>query len=250
MKYSVLLFLTAALLVGLTQGICAQEPAGAKAPPAPNAQAYVKSLVKYMSNPDPRLRFSVREALRIMGTLAVSAINEAKATEKDAHVKAFMDRTVKLIKNSRRNQAQQQQGRRDFRNMRGRNREIDIDRIAMEVNLTWEQMDKTLPILKKASKDATDLFAEFREAGGNFRDREARADLQEELKTITGEAKPKLKKFLSETQIKRMERYLNPMGRMFNRGARGGGRRGGGGEGQRPGGEGQRPGGEGQRPGG
>jgi len=230
------------MLVGLTPGLSAQEAGDAKAPAAPNAQAYVKALVKYMSNPDPRLRFSVREGLRIMGTMAVSAINEAKAAEKDAHVKAFMDRTVKLIKNSRRNQAQQQQGRRDFRNMRGRNREIDIDRIAMEANLNWEQMAKTLPILQKASKDARDLLAEFREAGGNFRDREARADLQEELKTITGEAKPKLKKFLSETQIKRMERYLNPMGRMFGgRGGRAGGRRGGG-EGGR-GGEGRRPGG-------
>jgi len=237
MKHFVLLFLVAGIFTGLALSTPAQDEA-AKPAPAVNAQKYVTTLIKFMSSPDPRLRFSVREGLRVMGPTAVSAINGAKATEKDKHVKAFMVRTVNLIKQSQRsNRNQGRMARGNFGNRGRQGREIDIDRLAMDANLTWEQMDKVLPILKKARKDASDLMAEFREAGGSFRDREALADLREEMKTITEEAKPKLKALsLNDKQIKAMERQLNPMARMFDRrrGGQRGGQRGEGGRRERP----------------
>jgi hypothetical protein len=255
MRFTVLLLLAVGLAAGLVGAASAQQAAGAS-DPALNAQAYTKGLIKYMSSPDPRLRFSVREALRIMGPQAVSAINEAMATESDKHVKAFMARTVEVIKNANRDRTRAgqpgqpgQPGERGRTPFGGRNQDVDIDRVAMEVNLTWEQMDEVLPVLKKARKDAADLMAEFREAGGNFRDREAMRALQEEMSAIAKEAEPKLKKTLSEAQIQQLRRYLNPMGQrmMGMRGGRfggeGGGRRRGGGEGGGGGG-----GGGGERP--
>jgi hypothetical protein len=163
-----------------------------------------------------------------MGPQAISAINEAKGGEKNKHVVAFMNRTVKLIKSARTAQRDRggQQGRRGMRGQRG-GRDIDIDRIAMDANLNWEQIEKTLPLLEKARKDRSALMQEFRDAGGNFRDPEARADLTEEMKTIAEEAKSKAKGFLSPAQVKQLDRYLNPMSRMGRMGMGGRGGRGG-----------------------
>jgi len=220
------LLVAGCVAVGVGASVGAQENPSADQSGIVNAQVYVKTLVNYMGAPDPRLRFSVREALRVMGPQAISAINEAKGGEKDKHVVAFMNRTVKLIKAARSAQSDRgnQRGMRGMRGGRG-DRDIDIDRIAMEANLTWEQMDKTLPLLEKARKDRSALMQEFRDAGGNFRDPEARADLQEEMKTISEEAKSKASKFLSATQVKQLERHLNPFSRMGRMGM--GGRRGG-----------------------
>jgi len=228
---------------GLCASVGAQENPSGDQPGLKNAQVYVKTLVNYMGSTDARLRFSVREALRVMGPQAISAINEAKTGEKDKHVVAFMNRTVKLIKSSR--TAERDRGQRGMRGMRGPgNRDVDIDRVAMELNLNWEQIDQTLPLLEKARKDRSALFQEFRDAGGNFRDREAMADLQEEMKTITEEAKSKASKFLSAAQVKQLERFLGggqrmrgmgPRGQRGGRGGeRGGEQRGGGGGRERP----------------
>jgi hypothetical protein len=216
-----------------------QEAAGAQAPAVGNAQAYVKMMVTHASSPDPKLRFSVREGLRIMGPQAISALEEAKKTITSKHVKAFIDRTVKRIRDGI--QAEQaaaqaaqnaQQGRRMPFGRGGR--EIDIDRIAMDLNLTWEQMEKVEPVLVKARKEMDELMKVFQESGG-FRDREAFADLQAEMKTISDAAKPELLKALSAAQVARLERQLNPFGRMGRMGDRRGGQRGQGG-GRRPGG--------------
>lgn len=225
------------LAVGLVHTAPAQEAAGA-ADTAVTAQAYVKSMVSYMGNPDPRLRYSVREALRVMGPQAISAINEAMATETNKHVKAFMARTVEVIKSTTRERAQADQpdqpGARGPGAFAARALEVDIDRVAMEANLTWEQMDEVLPILKKARKDMTDLMAEFRNSGGNFRDQDAMRDLREEMNAIVKDAETKAKKMLSEAQIQQIRRYLNPMGPRMDGGRFGGegGRRGGRGEGR------------------
>ena len=201
MHKTLLPILAVVALLAAAAALPAQDPAApaapAKAPQAnANAQNYVKTMVGFMSSPDPRLRYSVREALVVMGPQGISAVNGAKATEKNPNVKAFMTRTVAFIKNrqSRQRGGQMQRGGRD------RQRTIDIDRIAMDANLTWEQMDKVLPILKKGQADMRSLMTEFREAGGNFRDQEAMKDLREEMSTIAKEAEPKLKEFLNETQ--------------------------------------------------
>ena len=239
MKTFALLILCLMLVAGLSTMASAQQAPEAAAKPQTdaNARTYVKNMVGFMKSPDPRLRFSVREALRVMGPLAISGINEAKATETNKHVQAFMTRTVTFLKNASRNN--------NNRRFNRGQRDVDIDRLAMDANLTWEQMEKALPILQKIRKDARDLFTEFREAGGNFRDQESMKDLQEELKAMASQTEPKLKEFLSESQVKQMRRYLNPMGQMMQRrpGGRTGGERG-----QRPGGERQgrqRPGGGG-----
>lgn len=212
---------TVLLVVGLAAAAALAVPAVAQTEtdqtPQVHAQQYVKLLVGFMSNPDPRLRFSVREALRIMGPLAVPVINEAKAKETNPHVKAFMERTVRILKTRapgvRRPRGRDRRGRGPF----GRRlQEIDIDRVAMEANLTWEQMDKVLPILKRVRREVADLWQEFREAGG-MRDPEAWQDLREELQAIAKEAEPKLREILNEKQLAAVRRLLNPMPRMRGR---------------------------------
>jgi len=204
-----------------------------------NAQVYVKMLVSRVGNPDPRLRFSIREGLRVMGAQAVSVLAEARIQEKNNHVKAFMDRTIQLIKSRDRVAQGNQRNTRGFMGRFFSSRQpVDIDRIAMEANLTWEQMDKVLPILKKARKESNDLLAVFRESG-DFRDREAMRDLTEELKNIASRAAPKLREFLKPDQIRKVRPHLDPIGEMLKRirrhfGGRGRGERGGPGERERP----------------
>lgn len=216
--------------------VSGQEPGDRPAPPAVNAQVYVKFLVKHCSSDDPRLRYSVREGLRTLGQQSVSALNEAKRNEKNRHVRAFIDRTLERIKEVVR-PTPGQGGRRDWMNfMTRRFTSVDIDRIAMDVNLTWEQIEKVEPILKKAGKDMADLWKVFTEAGG-FREREAWGDLREELKILGDSAKSKLREHLKPQQVARLERYLNPFGgfgRMGGRGGRGGRGGGGGGGRERP----------------
>jgi len=217
-----------------------QEQADKPAAPDINAQVYIKFLVKHCSSDDPRLRFSVREGLQSMGTQAVSALNEAKQNEKNKHVRAFIERTLKRIKDVvdlRRMfepGGQNRQGRQGWMNFMTRGfTNIDIDRIAMDVNLTWEQIEQVEPVLAQGGKQKAELWKVFNEAGG-MRDREAWADLREELKTVDDSIKSKLREHLKPQQVARIERYLNPFGgfgRMGGRGGRGGRGPGGGGGG-------------------
>jgi len=214
-----------AAIVLVAPAASGQEPGDQPAAPAVNAQVYVKFLVKHCSNDDPRLRFSVREGLRALGQQSVNALNEAKRNEKNKHVRAFIDRTLASIKEVVRPQTGQG-GRRDWMSfMTRRFTSVDIDRIAMDVNLTWEQIEKVEPILKKAGKDAAELWKVFSEAG-SVRDPEAWRDFREELKTYGDSVKSKLREHLKPQQVARLERYLNPFGgmnRMRGRGGRGGG---------------------------
>ena len=214
-----------------------------------NAATYIDLLVAQVGNDDPRVRYSVREALRVMGTQAVSALQKAKATHQSEHVKAFISRSVAFIKSRvgrdrQREEARQQRERGERRQPGQRNRrddrnQVDIDRIAMEATLNWEQIAKLQPIVKKVRKDMTDLMAEFRESGA-MRDRDAWNDLREEMKAITTESEPALKEFLDAKQIKRVKRYLDQgTGGRGMRGMRGRGGRGG--RGERGGGRRERP---------
>lgn len=197
-------FVLAAVLVSLASTMIAQTPA-ADPPNDPRtapAQTFLRDLVRYMANADPRVRYGVREGLKAMGTQAVAAINEAKAQEQDPHVRAFMNRTVTLIKIT--------DAKAKGRKVTGRFN--DIDYVAMAVNLQWEQMDRTLALLVRATKERSELWAAFKEAGGNHRNREEAAALNEEIATIAGKTDAEFEKFLSPEQMKRMRRFYAPRG--------------------------------------
>ena len=194
----------------LLTGIEARAPAQAPGKPAlpekpapsaqqhPNAQAWLRILVMQMSNPDPRIRLSVREALHVMGPRSLDAVNEGKAKQKNPHVKAFMTRTLTYLKIKR---GGKQGKRTPF---------WDIDHVAAVANLKWEQIDKTLPVLVAAHKQNRELTTAFKEAGGDFRDPEAMQDLGEEIKAGAAEAEEKLKKFLQPKQVELLRRYFDP----------------------------------------
>lgn len=182
------------------------------APPAPavgeaNAQQFIQMMVGQVANKDPRIRFAVREALMAMGSQAVPALKEASQLQVDPHVKAFIARTLDRI---------QQMAKRAT----GRGAEFlaalpmggrDIDRIAMELSLTFEQMAKLEPVFKNFDKQVRELFAEMKEAGG-FADREAWKDLADERKLMEEETRPKLEEFLDEKQTEGAMRYLRGAG--------------------------------------
>lgn len=181
----------------------AVQPNAQPAPPQ-NAQQFLNNLVGQVGNKDPRIRFAVREGLVAMGAQATPVLTAAKATHADPHVKAFIDRTLKRVKAMAKRKGRSAM----FFSM---NRGRDIDRIAMELNLGWEQMAKLGPVFKKFDRDAKDLYAAMREEGG-FRDSEAWKDLREEMKLMREEAEPKLSEFLDEKQTKGAMRYMSGAG--------------------------------------
>lgn len=235
MKHITWIALAAALVVMVVAALPAQQgaPDQAKAKPI-NAQLYVKYLVSQINTPDAKLRYSIREALRGMGGQAVVVLQNAKKVEKDPHIRAFIDRTIARIKlqNLTRPTGNDQAAMRNF--MRQRFGTVDIDRLAMDAKLTLEQIAKVEPILKKARKEAADLIEVFSEAGG-WRDREAWADMNAEMKVLTEQVKPELRGSLNAAQVERIAREVNPFAGWMNRGrggrGGGGGRRGGGGGG-------------------
>jgi hypothetical protein len=125
-------------------------------------------------------------------------------------VKAFIDRTLKRIKTAAK-AAKRGGGNQFFSLMSGATGGRDIDRIAMELNLKWEQMDQMLPIFTKYDANAKALMKEMQESGG-FGDKEAWKDLQEEMKLMRQDAEPEFAKFLDESQAKRALRYLGQGG--------------------------------------
>jgi len=215
MKHIVLVALTLGLLAGMVPG---QVETGAKpplaasaAPPAANplnAQQFINVLVQQMGNKDPRIRFALREALVNMGTQALVTLKATKEAQTDPHVKAFIGRTVERIeKIAKRQKGRLAQFSHFFANVGGR----DIDRIAMDLNLSFDQMAKIDPILKKYDRDVKDLYAAMREEGG-FMDKDAWKDLKDEMDLMRGETRPKFEEFLSEDQTKGAMRYLQSGG--------------------------------------
>lgn len=239
MKLGVLL---APVVLATCVGFTAAQADDAAPKDKASAVEYLQTLVKFMGDDDPRLRLSVREALVVMGTQAVGAINTAKTAAPNDHVRKFMDRTVKRIKdraattrnqsNGRNDRGGRRGGGRGGRNMFGANT-VDIDRLAADANLNWEQMNKVEPVIKKVRKDMGDLWQEFRESGA-MRDREAWQDLREEMEAISKDAEPALKEFLDTKQMKQVKRYLTGGNRMMGRRGGGGRERGGRGGRERP----------------
>ncbi len=172
--------------------------------PDANAQTFIMSLMKNVGNQDPRIRFAFREAIVAMGAQAKIALKEAQAAQENVHVKAFIGRTLKRIKKFNKTS---KKGRGRVFSMFSRNSGRDIDKIAMELNLTFEQMDKLAPVFKSYDKTSKDLMAEMKESGG-FSEPGAWKDMQEELKLVAEDVRPELDKFLNEKQAKRAMRYL------------------------------------------
>ena len=219
MRHITLVALVVALVFGAVAGtLTAQVEPGAKpsdAAPAVkpaanplNAQQFINVLVQQVGNKDPRIRFALREALVNMSSQALPALAEAKEAHANPHVKAFVGRTIERIKKI----AKREKGRFGqlgymFANAGGR----DIDRIAMDLNLNFDQMAKIDPILKKYDRDVKDLYAAMREEGG-FMDKDAWKDLKDEMDLMREETRPKLEEFLTEDQTKGAMRYLQRSG--------------------------------------
>ena len=194
------------MVVGLALVLGAAAAAQEKAPAQPEAPVvaaqgesaeFIQSLMTRMDSKNAKLRFAVREALVVMGPPAVSALNAHKASVEDPALKAFMDRTVARIKSMK------SYGGRSFSSLRGR----DLDQLAVQCNLTLEQITQVGPILAKHDKNVKELYQEFQEAGG-YRDPEARKDLQEELNLLAEDAGPKLRKYLNDAQADTIAKQL------------------------------------------
>lgn len=213
--------LASAAIAGLIAGgVAAQEPAppaqpeapgAAKAeptapqPPAdPNAAAFVGMLVKSVGNKDPRIRFAVREALVTMGHQSTPALSAAHAATTDKHVQAFIERTLKRVKQMAK---RSKDGPGRFFAMMGGRGGRDIDRIAMDLNLTWVEMDKIVPIFESYDKNAKALMGEMKDAGA-FGDPGAWQDLNDEMRAMVDDVEPELVTLLGDKRGKRAKRYL------------------------------------------
>jgi hypothetical protein len=201
MRNTFLLVVGLALLLVAAAGAQVEKAKGADEPAAPAAAAesiaFMKDLVQRMESPDARVRFAVREALVVMNRQALPVLNEHKASTQNEHLKAFIDRTIARIK------SMQTRAGRSWSTMRGR----DLDRLAMDCNLTLEQISQIQPILAKHDKNMQDLWNEFRESGA-YRDKEAYKDLQDERKLMVEEAEPGLRKYLNDAQTKAVMEHL------------------------------------------
>jgi len=182
--------------------LAAQVPVkGKPAVQASESIQFMQTIVGKMGSKDARLRFAVREALVVMGKQAIPVLNEAKAGVKCVHLKAFMTRTIARLKSIKTFRG------RSYPSTRGR----DIDRLAMVVNLTLEQVTNVSPILAKYDKNVKELWAEFKEAGG-YTDKEAYKDIQDELKLLVDESRPTLRRYLTEKQVNAVCNQLRPGG--------------------------------------
>ncbi len=182
----------------------AEKPAAEQVPADPNAAAFVAMLVKSVGNKDPRIRFAVREALVTMGHQSTPALSAAHAATTDKHVQAFIQRTLKRVKQmaKRSNRGPGQ----FFSMMTGRDGR-DIDRIAMDLRLTWDEMDKIVPIFESYDKNAKALMTEMKDAGA-FGDPGAWQDLNDEMKAMVDDVAPELVTLLGEKRGTRAKRYL------------------------------------------
>lgn len=192
---------------------------------AANGQAFVKLLTENLFSKDPKIRYSLSKALETMGNQAIPHLNRLKSSSKNQHHRAFLTRIIKRIRPDKKVSAEETDRRR-FSSMMGWASGLDIDRIAMEVGLDFEQMAKVEPIMARTQKNVTDLWEEFRKADA-WRDREAWSVLREEQSATVDEAMAELRKHVGGKQAlklkKVVDRFVNPMGN-WGRGGRGGGR--------------------------
>jgi hypothetical protein len=192
-----------AVLVALGAGAQQTNPGkaeGATGVVVAETTAFVQMLAQNMGSKNARLRFAVREALVVIGRQALAGLNQKKADTKNEHVKAFIDRTIARIKSLKTNKLGY-----TYPTKRGR----DLDRLAMQCNLTLEQVAKIEPALAKFDKNRKELWDEFRESGA-YGDPEARKDLDEEMNLLVEETGSALRKYLDPGQVKTLTQKLKP----------------------------------------
>lgn len=188
-------------VVGSVRAQDASEPAGQRA----SSGDYIERLVEQARHDDPRVRYSVREALRVMGPPAIRALIRARRDERDPHVRAFFARAADYIK---RRPIRFDRDERPRQASAQEHVAIDIDRIAVEARLRWPQIARLEPLLERARKEIVELLEDHRQSGAR-RDRRAREALRGELRAIAKEIEPKLARFLDSRQIKRIKRSLD-----------------------------------------
>jgi len=202
----IILFVCVTVL-GPAAGTPAQhEPAR---PKIENARPYIEQICTHLSSTNPRVRFTAREALRNYGSQAVPLIRAARERTRNPHVKAFIDRTLGRVRilgrlaSRKGNAAARKKTVAALRNRPP----YDIDRIAVHITLTFEQISKLDPILRRHFKELRKLWGELREAGA-LKDKEAYQDLNQEIKLMVEKAVPKLQAFLDARQIEYVKRIM------------------------------------------
>lgn len=203
---AVILFAVVVGLDPVTGAAAQQEPV---APKIESARPFIEQTAAHLISTNPRVRYTAREALVNFGRQAVPLIRAQREKVKDANVRAFLDRTLVRVEQRGWRASMKTDSKARSRYMASlRNRSpYDIDRIAMDINLTFEQVGKLDPILKRHFKDLSDLWAEFREAGA-VKDKGAYEDLNAEIRLLVKNAEPKLKVFLDAPQTEHIKRLM------------------------------------------
>ena len=194
-------------LLGEIAGIAAQSD-----PPPPkieSAQPFIHQLCKHLSSTNPRVRYTVREALRNLGRQTIPALEAARNSTQDTNVKAFITRTLGHVKlfGWRRSGKMDTTVRKNYMAALRNRPHYDIDRIARDINLTFDQIARLDPILRRHFKEMDALWQELRDAGA-LKDKEAYRDLNDEIKHMVEKAEPKLRAFLDAKQTEHVKRLM------------------------------------------
>ena len=195
------------VVLGLAAGTDAQaEPAK---PKIESARPYIEQQCTHLSSTNPRVRYTAREALRNFGGQAVPLIKAAKDRTEDPNVKAFIDRVLVRVRTAGwlASQKKDPRARTSLRAVTRNRVPYDIDRIAMDINLTFEQIAKLDPILRGHFKELSALWQELRDAGAT-RDKEAYRELNHEVTLLVKAAEPTLRVFLNVKQTEYVKRLM------------------------------------------
>jgi hypothetical protein len=211
MKLFALLWLTPMVGLGLATAATAQEKP--VKPEIESARPYIEQTCTHLSSTNPRVRYAAREALRNFGTQAVPLIQAARKKSENPHVQAFIDRVLVRVRSSEWRGA----GKTDLE--ASKNRKVamknrapyDIDRIAMDINLTFEQIARLDPLLRRHVREVAALWAELRAAGA-LKEKEAYRDLDQEIELLVKKTEPKLRAFLDARQTEQVMRLLRRLG--------------------------------------
>ncbi len=205
----------AAVLIAASTGI-AQE--GADAPEIASPAPFIDSLCTHLSSTNPRVRYTAREGLVNFGAQGMLALRKAREGATDPHVQAFIDRVIARVKLrtlrpagrsalSKPRSEEARAAREAFAAAIRSRPKFDIDRIAMDVTLTFDQIAKLEPILTRHFSEVDSMWREMKELGAT-RDKEAYKALNEEIGLLVEKAEPKLSAFLDEKQTKYVLRLM------------------------------------------
>jgi len=173
--------------------------------PRAGIKSLVGDLCKKLSHPNPRIRLAVREALRMVGRDATEAIEQELARAQDPHVKAFIRRVLRLVK-----EGVDPRRRLGFKELRDRDVTFDdIDWLAMELGLTFEQMARLEPILKNHVKELIELYKELRMEEFDLK---VFREFIEENEQMVKDLEPDLKAVLNRRQASYVKRLVRVSG--------------------------------------